>query len=134
MDQAQAERVARKLIAFLESGEAEPTLFTDDAFCDFTSPRWRVQAEGRAQVLQLRAQGHPSVGKVTRSRCDPTPNGFVLEVEEEWLQGGKAWYCRELFRADVRAGSIASLSVYCTGDWDAARRAEHAREVCLLRP
>jgi hypothetical protein len=30
--------------------------------------------------------------------------------------------------------AIAALSVYCTGDWDAARREEHARAVHLLRP
>jgi len=25
-------------------------------------------------------------------------------------------------------------AVYCTGDWDEARRAAHAREIKLLRP
>ena len=69
-----------------------------------------------------------------RFRCDPTPTGFVLEVEEEWEQGGEAWYCRELFRADVQGASITELAVYCTGDWDRSRRAQHAREVRLLRP
>lgn len=134
MTREQAEAVARRLIAFLETGDADPTLFTEDSFCDFTVPRWRVQAQGRQQLLELRRRGHPMQGKVPRFRCDPTPTGFVLEVEEEWVQGAETWYCRELFRADVRDASIEALSVYCTGDWDAARRAEHAREVRLLRP
>jgi hypothetical protein len=71
---------------------------------------------------------------VSRSRCDPTPTGFVLEVEEEWTNAGESWYARELFRADVNGDAIAALSVYCTGDWDRSRRAQHAREVLLLRP
>jgi hypothetical protein len=35
---------------------------------------------------------------------------------------------------ELEGGSIKSLSVYCTGDWDEARQAAHAREVELLRP
>ena len=64
---------------------------------------------------------------------NPRP-GFVLEVEESWHDRGEDWYCRELFRADVTDGRISSLSVYCTGDWDAARVAEHRTAVHLLRP
>ena len=41
---------------------------------------------------------------------------------------------RELFRADIDDEGITQLSVYCTGDWDAARRAEHAAAVTLIRP
>ena len=107
MTSSEAERLALRFIAYLETGDPEPGLFCDDAFCDFTSPRWR---------------------------CDPTPSGFVLEVEEEWQDKDDRWYCRELFRADVRGHAIAQLSVYCTGDWDSARRAQHAHEVRLLRP
>jgi hypothetical protein len=134
MDHERAERISRRFITFLETGEADPELFTADAFCDFTLPRWRLQAQGRVDLVQLRLRGHPGPGRVPRSRCDPTPTGFVLEVEEEWEQDGSAWYCRELFRADVRGDSISALAVYCTGDWDAPRRAEHAREVRLLQP
>jgi hypothetical protein len=71
---------------------------------------------------------------VPRWRFDPTPTGFVLEVEEAWDAGGEHWTCRELFRADIGDEGITQLSVYCTGDWDAARRAEHAAAVTLIRP
>jgi hypothetical protein len=131
---ADAEEVATRFVQFLETGEPPTALFTDDAFVDFTSPRWRAQAQGKDQVVALRRKSHPTVGRVPRWRCDPTPTGFVLELEEQWQDGGEQWYCREMFRADVRDASIAHLSVYCTGDWDTARRAEHAREVRLLRP
>jgi hypothetical protein len=134
MTKTDAEAMAARFIQFLETGEADAELFSTDAFCDFTLPRWRIQAQGVGPVLALRRQGHPSPGRVPRFRCDPTPTGFVLEVEEEWEQAGEAWYCRELFRVDVAGRSITDLAVYCTGDWDRSRRAQHAREVRLLRP
>lgn len=133
MNRELAERVAARFITFLETGSADPSLFTKDAFCDFSLPRWRLQAQGAEALVQLRTQGHPWRGRVPRFRCDPTPTGFVLELEEEWQVEGQDWYCRELFRADLLGDSIAALSVYCTGDWDAARRAEHQREVQLIR-
>ncbi len=134
MTHNEAEKVAARLIAFLETGVAEAGLFAEDVFCDFTLPRWRLQAHGAKDAIALRLHGHPGTSKVTRFRCDPTSRGFVLEVEEEWQDKGENWYCRELFRADVRGTAIAELAVYCTGDWDARRRAEHTREVRLLRP
>lgn len=129
-----AREMALRLIQFLETGEVPPGLFADNVFCDFTLPLWRLQAQGRESVVALRRQGHPSPGRVPRWRCDPTPTGFVLEVEERWEQDGKSWYCRELIRADMAGDSIAEIAVYCTGDWDSARQAEHQRAVRLLRP
>jgi hypothetical protein len=134
MDPNRTEAIAKRFIGFLETGQADDGLFTEDAFCDFTMPRWRLQAQGHNEVVALRLQGHPGPGKVPRWRCDPTPTGFVLEVEERWTQDGKDWYCRELFRADVRGDSISSLSVYCTGDWDTEHQARHAQAVKLIRP
>jgi hypothetical protein len=122
--------LARQLIALLETGEAAPGLFAPDVFLDFTSPHWREQFAGATAVVEFRRRSHPRPGKVPRFRLDEIAGGFVLEVEERW----DGWYCRELFRADVQGETIAALSVYCTGDWDAPRRAEHAREVRLLRP
>lgn len=129
-----ANRLAALLIELLETGAAPEGLFAEEVFCDFTMPRWRLQAQGVADVVALRRQGHPGPGKVTRWRCDPTGRGFLLEFEERWTQDGKSWYARQLARADVADGRVTDLSVYCTGDWDEAREAEHARAVRLLRP
>jgi hypothetical protein len=128
-----ASDLAGKLILFLETGNVPDGLFTADVFCDFTLPQWRLQARGIEDVVALRKAGHPVPGRVPRSRFDVTTTGFVLEVEEQWDQDGETWYCRELMRADLSAGGISQLSVYCTGDWDAARVARHAREVSLVR-
>ena len=72
-------------------------------------PRWRLQAEGVEAVVALRRHGHPAPGRVPRSRFDPTPTGFVLEVEEVWDADGEHWYCRELFRADTGDEGITQL-------------------------
>ena len=136
----EAEAPARTALAdafvhYLETGDAGPGLFAPDVFVDFTLPRWRLQAQGVADALALRRAGHPQPGRVPRSRLDPTPTGFVLEVEETWEDDtGEHWYCRELFRADVGPAGITGLAVYCTGDWDSDRVAEHAGTVTLTRP
>lgn len=126
--------LADAFLRFLESGDPEPGLFAPDVFCDLVLPRWRLQARGADDAVALRRAGHPAPGRVPRHRVDPTPTGFVLEVEEVWYDGGERWSCRELFRADVGPAGIVELAVYCTGDWDSARVAEHAASVQLLRP
>jgi hypothetical protein len=127
--------LADRLVTFLETGQAPEGLFTDDVFCDFTMPQWRLQAQGREAAVALRRGGHPAPGRVPRSRLDATSTGFVLEVEEEWEADGQPWYCRELFRCDVaERDGISAISVYCTGDWDAAQVARHAETVQLIRP
>lgn len=126
-------RLADELVVFLETGTPPEGLFAPDVFCDFTMPHWRLQSEGADGLVALRRAGHPGPGRVVRSRLDETGTGFVLEVEERW-RDERAWYCRELFRADVVDGSISQLSVYCTGDWDEEREALHRRRVELIRP
>jgi hypothetical protein len=129
-----ARAVADLFIAYLETGEAQPGLFAPDVFTDFTMPTWRLQAQGVEDSLALRSGGHPGPGQVMRSRFDPTPTGFVLEVEEAWDDDADHWYCRELFRADVGPAGITDLAVYCTGDWSTDQVAQHARSVTLIRP
>jgi hypothetical protein len=123
-----------RLLEFLETGNAPDGLFTEDVFCDFTMPRWRLQARGQGPVVELRRRGHPAPGKVPRFRVDPLPNGFVLELEETWQEDDEQWYCREMLRVELRGDAIEALSVYCTGDWDRKQCEKHAREVQLLRP
>jgi hypothetical protein len=112
------------------TGEVPDGLLAPDVFCDFTMPTSRLQAPGIEDTVALRRTGHPGLGSVPRWRSDPTPTGFVLEIEDAW-DDGEHWTCRELFRADISDEGITQISVYCTGDWDAARRAEHAAAVTL---
>jgi hypothetical protein len=132
--QGEAEQIAGKLVVFLETGEPPQQLFAPGVFCDVTTPRWREQVQGTGALVAMRLRGHPGPGRVPRWRCDATATGFVIELEEEWRERGEDWYSRELIRADVEGGRITAISVYCTGDWDSARRSEHTRSVKLLRP
>jgi len=131
---ARSHELAEKFVAFLETGEVPAGLLAPNVFCDFTMPTWRLQASGVEAAASLRRAGHPGPGSVPRWRFDPTPTGFVLEVEEAWDWEGEHWTAREMFRADIGEAGITELAVYCTGDWDTARRAEHAAEVTLIRP
>ena len=80
--------LAAAVVRFLETGAADPGLFAPDVFCDLTLPTWRLQSEGRAATIALRTDNHPCASRVTRHRVDPTPRGFVLELEEEWVDEG----------------------------------------------
>jgi hypothetical protein len=131
---ADVQRLADEFVRFLETGTASEGMFAPDLFFDFTMPLWRLQTVTGPDAVAIRRGGHPEPSRIAVRRLDPLPSGFLLEVEEFWDHGGQQWYCRELMRADVDAGSIVDLSVYCTGDWDAARVAEHARMVHLPRP
>ena len=132
--QAHSHAVAERFVTFLETGTPPDGLFAADVFCDFTLPLWRLQSTGVEGLVALRKAGHPGPGRVPRWRFDPTPDGFVLEFDEDWEDGGQRWTSREMARAEVGADGISHLSVYCTGDWDDARREEHAQAVTLLRP
>lgn len=129
-----ARSLADKFIQFLETNVLPDGLLAPDAFADFSLPMWRLQTEGPAAAATMRTDSHPDTGTVSRHRFDPTPTGFVLEIEERWRSGGQDWYCRELFRADISPAGITDLSIYCTGDWDEAQIARHQSEVKLLRP
>jgi len=133
-DTARVKEIADLFVRFLETNTAPDGLFTDDVFLDFSLPQWRIQASGRDEAVAVRRRSHPALGTVPRHRVDATPTGLVLEFEERWEDEQGIWYCRELMRAELRDGAISNASVYCTGDWNPATQAAHAREVALLRP
>ena len=134
MDAGLVRALSEKLVAFLETGTVPEGLFRPDVFLDLTMPTWRVQAAGTEDLIAERKQGHPGPGRVTRWRADPTPTGFVFEFEERWEHEGQEWYAREMMRMEVAEGQVSDVTVYCTGDWDQARQAEHAAAVTLIRP
>lgn len=131
---AEVDTAVTRLVQWLESGVSPAGLVTDDAFADLTFPRWREQFCGGVALIKARHDFHPQPGRVRVERLDRTEHGFTVEFEERWADAEQNWYCREQIRADLRGDSIAELSLYCTGDWDEARVAEHAATVSLIRP
>lgn len=132
MDPKTVDAASRRFMQYLSTGEGAEAVFTDDVFLDFTPPLWRVQARGLADAHALRLRGHPGPGSVPRCTVHATASGFAMEAEEQWTDARGTWTCREAFFAELRGDRIARLSVYCTGDWDAARRATHREQVKLL--
>jgi hypothetical protein len=125
---------ADRLVAFLQTG-ATDGLFAPDVFADITLPHWRVQAVGADEVVAMKSHMHPPGGRTRVEKVLAGPGGYTLKVEERWDDGGQSWYCREAFLCDVdEQGRITEFSVYCTGDWDEAAVAEHAKAVTLIRP
>src|SRR5262245_23338216 len=57
-----------QLVSFMATGQAPDGLFTEDVFCDFTMPTWRLQASGAADTIALRRYGHPVPGQVMTRR------------------------------------------------------------------
>jgi hypothetical protein len=133
-DRPDTSAAVAKLIQFLETGSAPDGLFAPGVFSDLSLPHWRVQAATAEDILAIRAEDHPFPGQVRVERVEQTGHGFTIEFEERWDSGGQRWYSREMIRADVAGDSIVELSIYCTGDWDAARQQEHAAAVQLIRP
>ena len=122
------------LIRFLETGAIPDGLFAADVFADLSLPLWRVQTATAEDIIAERVAGHPYPGQVHVERVEQTEHGFTIEFEERWDNEGQRWYCREMIRADVAGDTIVELSIFCTGDWDAARQREHAETVRLIRP
>ncbi len=93
------------------------------------------QAHSAEEMIAAKNQLHPPSGRTRVEKVLAGPDCYTIKVEERWADGGQQWYCREAFLCDLDdQGRITELSVYCTGDWDEARVAEHAEAVMLLRP
>ncbi|TDO51136.1 hypothetical protein EV651_11963 [Kribbella sp. VKM Ac-2571] len=123
-----------RVVEWLETGVAPDRTFAADCFADVSLPHWRVQFATGAATIEGRRRWHPYPGVVRVERVDRTEHGFVMAFEERWRHEEQNWYCREQLTADIdEAGEITELRVYCTGDWDEARQAEHAAEVTLIR-
>ena len=133
-DRPDTSTAVAKLIQFLETGSAPDGLFAPGVFSDLSLPQWRVQAATAEDILAIRAEDHPFPGQVRVERVEQTRHGLTIGFEERGDSGGQRWYSREMIRADVEGGSIVELSIYCTGDWDAARQQEHAAAIRLIRP
>ena len=122
-----------QLIRFLETGEVAEGLFAPNLFADVNLPTWWLQADTASRLVAIRARSHPFPSTVHVDRVDPTDRGFVMELQERWVDGGQQWYSREIIRADVAGATITGLAIYCTGDWDDRRQRDHAAAETPLR-
>jgi hypothetical protein len=109
-------------------------VFTDDVFLDGHPPYWRFQLQG---IDDFRAwlQGYAEGGReVEVVRTLATESGFVTEHSGASHTDRGLITGRELLLCEVRDGHISELTVFCSGQWDAALRERHAAEAPIVRP
>src|SRR5581483_6506186 len=121
-----------EFVAFVETGEARPGVWADDAVMDFNVPSWRFVARGVDAIVAQRHHAGPGPWKVSVDRAEPTSNGFAVELHH--AHGNE--YYRTLSLVTVANGRISEVIHYCTGNWDPRTRdayyAEQGRHAAPL--
>jgi ketosteroid isomerase-like protein len=133
LDESTARDLGERLADVFRTAEVG-TVLTDDVFLDGHPPLWRFQLQGRDTFAAWLRGYSPDGADITVVRTIPTATGFVTELVGRHDEHGEEITDRKIVLAEVRDGRISELTVYCSGDWDAALRARHGAETELLRP
>jgi len=132
-DDAGVARLSQRFAEVFQTFHAEEDLFTPDVLFDLNMPVWRFQLQGPREFgAQLAAIARGEV-RIEVLRTVPTRRGFVTEHVEHQDVDGEELSARRLWLCELRDGRIAEAVGYCSGEWDAALRARHAREAPMLR-
>ncbi|HEY5696222.1 MAG TPA: hypothetical protein VIT01_01845 [Acidimicrobiales bacterium] len=133
LDDALAQELSERLADVFRTADAGAVL-ADDVFLDGHPPLWRFQLRGR-DAFDVWIKGFmPEGADTTVVRTIPTVTGFVTEFTGYHHDNGAEITDRKILLAEVRAGRITELTIYCSGDWNAELRARHAAETQLIRP
>jgi hypothetical protein len=130
---ATAQTLSERLADVFRTGDVGDVL-TEDVFLDGHPPLWRFQLQGRDTFAAWLRGYSPDGAEITVVRTIPTATGFVTELVGRHDEGGETMTDRKMVLCEVRDDSVAELTIYCSGDWDAELRARHAAETELLRP
>lgn len=133
LDDALAQDLSERLADVFRTADTGDVL-ADDVFLDGHPPLWRFQLQGRDPFDAWIKSFMPDGADTTVVRTIPTVTGFVTEFAGHHQDNGEDMTDRKILLAEVRAGRITELTIYCSGDWNAELRARHAAETQLLRP
>ena len=133
LDDALAQELSERLADVFRTADAGAVL-ADDVFLDGHPPLWRFQLQGRDAFDAWIKGFMPDGADTTVVRTIPTVTGFVTEFTGHHQDNGEEITDRKILLAEVRAGRITELTIYCSGDWNAELRARHAAETQLIRP
>lgn len=133
LDDASAQELSERLADVFRTAEVDDVL-TDDVFLDGHPPLWRFQLEGHDAFSAWLKGYSPGGAETTVVRTIPTATGFVTELIGRHDVDGEEITDRKIVVCEVRGGRVAEMTVYCSGDWDAALRARHAADAPILRP
>jgi hypothetical protein len=118
-------------LAFLTDASITDGVFTDDVILDMNVPAWRFQVQG-VDALRATRLGAGGRWDVHAGHVTPTGDGFVVETSYDSIEGDVPIYTRSVNIVTVRDTKISKVVHYCTGPWDPATRAQHAREAPML--
>lgn len=133
LDDGLAQELSERLADVFRTADVGDVL-TEDVFLDGHPPLWRFQLQGRDTFAAWLKGYSPDGVETTVVRTIPTATGFVTELTGRHDEDGEEMTDRKLVLCTVRDGRIAELTVFCSGDWDAALRARHTAEAPILRP
>ena len=133
LDDALAQQLSERLADVFRTADAGDVL-ADDVFLDGHPPLWRFQLQGRDAFDAWIKGFMPDGADTSVVRTIPTVTGFVTEFAGRHQDHGEEITDRKILLAEVRAGRITELTIYCSGDWNAELRARHAAETQLIRP
>jgi hypothetical protein len=133
LDDATAQELSERLADIFRTADVGDVLAAD-VFLDGHPPLWRFQLQGRDTFATWLKGYSPDGAEITVVRTIPTATGFVTEFVGRHEENGEKITDRKILLVEVRRRRIAELTVYCSGDWDAALRERHAAETELSRP
>lgn len=128
--------VADRFRAALESRDLGTLagLFTPDALLDANLPCWRLQRQGPEAIRSQMEGWFPDApARFCEWRERTAEWGAVVECAERKSEEGQDMYYRQIFLFFTEGDRIATFTFYCTGAWDAATLARHAREAPMVR-
>jgi hypothetical protein len=134
MNEQNSESAAARLRRSLESGEVDglAQLYARDALLDANLPSWRVQRQGTGAIVKQFKEWYPEPPRFVEWCERPTSWGAVVECAELHGDGADETYFRTVCLLLMDGERIGTHIVYCTGAWDLATRARHARKAPMV--
>ena len=124
--------IAQGFLGSVRTGRLDRSMYTVDVAVELNVPFGLVRSHGPDELAQLLRDAFPYGGEVVSERAVPTDTGVLLEFAARTVTGPdrpESTYSRNLVRLEVAAGRIHSLTLYCSGDWDAATQAEQLASI-----
>ncbi|MHC1559035.1 nuclear transport factor 2-like protein [Actinomycetospora sp. C-140] len=119
--------VAQGFLAAVRTGRLDRSWYADDVAVELNVPFGLVRSHGTDELARLLRDAFPYGGEVVAERAVPTETGVVVEFAARTVTGPdrpESTYSRNLVWLELTAGRIRALTIYCSGDWDAATQAE----------
>ncbi|MCD2195141.1 hypothetical protein LQ327_17375 [Actinomycetospora endophytica] len=119
--------VVRGFLDSVRSGQLDRALYDDDVEVQMNVPFGLVRSHGPDELAQLLRDAFPYGSEVVTERSAATDAGVVIEFAARTTTGPdrpESTYSRNLVWLELAAGRIRGLTLYCSGDWDAATQAE----------